>query len=199
MRLSLSSAVLLSLVAGFVGAVGASSTSTFRAAAKNNKEKATEPSAPIVNDGLRRGHTIYISHRYVLEDGAVTAASKHRRLQKDEGDEPSNTTEPITTTPIRGGDRDANGCLPSAGYRWCPSLAACIRPFETDCPMSMSELLCGQSGGTVVQSQVCIGTGDFPRECTGSSIGIGTVEDESAVPTMMPREPTAKLRCPPWL
>ncbi len=29
-----------------------------------------------------------------------------------------------------GGDRDAHGCLPSAGYRWCERSARCERPWE---------------------------------------------------------------------
>merc|ERR1712048_59065 len=29
-----------------------------------------------------------------------------------------------------GGDRDAHGCIPSAGYQWCETMSACIRPWE---------------------------------------------------------------------
>ena len=29
-----------------------------------------------------------------------------------------------------GGDRDAQGCLPSAGYRWCARERRCVRPWE---------------------------------------------------------------------
>jgi len=29
-----------------------------------------------------------------------------------------------------GSDRDAHGCLPSAGYRWCKAMSKCIRPWE---------------------------------------------------------------------
>ncbi len=29
-----------------------------------------------------------------------------------------------------GGDRDAHGCIGSAGYQWCESLGSCIRPWE---------------------------------------------------------------------
>ncbi len=34
---------------------------------------------------------------------------------------------------VVGGDRDAHGCIPSAGYAWCASLNQCIRPWETQC------------------------------------------------------------------
>jgi len=29
-----------------------------------------------------------------------------------------------------GGDRDAQGCLPSAGYQWCARERRCVRPWE---------------------------------------------------------------------
>lgn len=32
--------------------------------------------------------------------------------------------------PIVGGDRDAHGCIASAGYLWCERTAACERPWE---------------------------------------------------------------------
>lgn len=31
---------------------------------------------------------------------------------------------------ILGGDRDAHGCIPSAGYQWSEAEQACIRPWE---------------------------------------------------------------------
>jgi hypothetical protein len=32
--------------------------------------------------------------------------------------------------PAVGGDRDAHGCIPSAGYRWCERSGRCERPWE---------------------------------------------------------------------
>lgn len=29
-----------------------------------------------------------------------------------------------------GGDRDAHGCLPAAGYAWCEREKQCVRPWE---------------------------------------------------------------------
>ena len=37
-------------------------------------------------------------------------------------------------TPILGGDVDEYGCIPSAGYTWCPTLDECVRVWETQCP-----------------------------------------------------------------
>lgn len=36
----------------------------------------------------------------------------------------------VQQAPIVGGDRDAHGCIASAGYAWCQSTAACERPWE---------------------------------------------------------------------
>lgn len=32
-----------------------------------------------------------------------------------------------------GAQRDVNGCIPSAGYVWCPEKKSCIRPWEEFC------------------------------------------------------------------
>ena len=42
--------------------------------------------------------------------------------------------KPIQEEPLLGGDEDEYGCIPSAGYTWCPSLDECIRVWETKCP-----------------------------------------------------------------
>ncbi|HZW18219.1 MAG TPA: hypothetical protein VFF71_05380 [Luteimonas sp.] len=34
------------------------------------------------------------------------------------------------TMPAPGSDRDAHGCIPSAGYAWCAKTAQCERPWE---------------------------------------------------------------------
>ncbi len=33
-------------------------------------------------------------------------------------------------TPMVGGDRDAHGCIGSAGYQWCEHSQRCERPWE---------------------------------------------------------------------
>lgn len=34
---------------------------------------------------------------------------------------------------LLGGDRDEYGCIPSAGYHWCETKAACLRSFDQPC------------------------------------------------------------------
>jgi peptidoglycan hydrolase-like protein with peptidoglycan-binding domain len=38
--------------------------------------------------------------------------------------------------PIVGGDRDAHGCVPSAGYSWCAEKNKCLRSWEESCTSS---------------------------------------------------------------
>jgi hypothetical protein len=37
---------------------------------------------------------------------------------------------PIKTTLMVGDDRDRFGCVASAGYQWCGTENACVRPWE---------------------------------------------------------------------
>jgi hypothetical protein len=39
-------------------------------------------------------------------------------------------TKPNPVAPIVGGDRDAHGCIGSAGYSWCQATNQCERPWE---------------------------------------------------------------------
>ncbi|HHL4077732.1 hypothetical protein [Burkholderia sola] len=48
---------------------------------------------------------------------------------------PANASAPADTTaqaapPLVGGDRDAHGCIGSAGYAWCERTQQCERPWE---------------------------------------------------------------------
>jgi len=40
------------------------------------------------------------------------------------------------TEPLVGGDRDAHGCIPSAGYSWCAEKSKCLRTWEENCTES---------------------------------------------------------------
>jgi len=44
-----------------------------------------------------------------------------------------------------GGDRDAHGCIPSAGYTWCDATQKCYRPFEEKCPTVQTPSTTGNS------------------------------------------------------
>ncbi|HDS1100442.1 hypothetical protein ACK1O1_13690 [Stenotrophomonas maltophilia] len=45
-------------------------------------------------------------------------------------DRPAATTDTGTTRPTPGSDRDAHGCIGSAGYQWCQHNQRCERPWE---------------------------------------------------------------------
>ena len=38
--------------------------------------------------------------------------------------------------PLVGGDRDAHGCIGSAGYSWCEISQKCYRPWEEKCEVN---------------------------------------------------------------
>jgi hypothetical protein len=44
--------------------------------------------------------------------------------------QPANMDVPAPASPVVGGDTDAQGCKPSAGYQWSGLLGRCIRVFE---------------------------------------------------------------------
>jgi membrane-bound inhibitor of C-type lysozyme len=48
----------------------------------------------------------------------------------------ANTT---ATGTIVGSDRDAHGCIPSAGYSWCEAKQKCLRPWEEACTAAISK------------------------------------------------------------
>ena len=44
--------------------------------------------------------------------------------------EPAASTAAADAPRPIGGDRDAHGCLPAAGYAWCARVQQCVRPWE---------------------------------------------------------------------
>lgn len=60
---------------------------------------------------------------------------------------------------IVGGDKDANGCIGSAGYSWCEEKQKCLRVWEEDCNSSQIPKNCvswydGCNNCTVVNGEV---------------------------------------------
>ncbi len=51
------------------------------------------------------------------------------RPQQPETPPPASTAETPAATLV-GGDRDAHGCIASAGYAWCERERSCVRPWE---------------------------------------------------------------------
>lgn len=45
-------------------------------------------------------------------------------------DRPAATADTGITRPAPGSDRDAHGCIGSAGYQWCQHSQRCERPWE---------------------------------------------------------------------
>lgn len=55
---------------------------------------------------------------------------------------------------IVGNDSDIHGCKASAGYSWCDYLQTCVRPWETPCPMNVSDAL------GIAMNSSCIDSGN---------------------------------------
>jgi hypothetical protein len=62
------------------------------------------------------------------------------KFQRETGVNPTGGVGPVTRAkmqslciPMVGGDRDAHGCIGSAGYTWCAVKNKCLRPFEESC------------------------------------------------------------------
>jgi len=47
----------------------------------------------------------------------------------------SSTTKVPAAPKPPGSDRDAHGCIPSAGYTWCEEKQKCLRPWEEECAL----------------------------------------------------------------
>jgi hypothetical protein len=52
----------------------------------------------------------------------------------------SASAQTATGTPMPGSDRDAHGCIPSAGYTWSAPKQACVRAWENGRPTTTPEL-----------------------------------------------------------
>lgn len=74
--------------------------------------------------------------------GDAAAAALSTALSARSGDDIYTKTQFIITAPgtaaettaiMPGSDRDAHGCIPSAGYTWCEAKQKCLRTWEEPC------------------------------------------------------------------
>jgi len=72
-----------------------------------------------------------LAARAVRTLGATLVAAVALGACAAPGTPPAPASSATSTAPaMPGGDRDAHGCLPSAGYQWCARTARCERPWE---------------------------------------------------------------------
>ena len=87
-------------------------------------------------------------------------------------------------TQIVGGDRDAHGCIGSAGYSWCEVKNKCLRIWEEKCevapaPVEDKKISCEQKGGewftdnnvceiNSLSKDACIAQGGEFNECASA-------------------------------
>jgi len=75
--------------------------------------------------------------------------------------QPKPNVPPQNNTPMPGSDRDAHGCIPSAGYTWCAELSKCIQPWETNCTFESAGTGDGMMPGSDRDSHGCIGSAGY--------------------------------------
>ncbi len=60
-----------------------------------------------------------------------------------------------SSAPMVGSDRDAHGCIGSAGYTWCESKSKCIRTWEESCPAKSTGIVVNDTLNSTNQSAYC--------------------------------------------
>ena len=63
---------------------------------------------------------------------------------------------PENPTPVAGADRDAHGCIASAGYTWSQVRQACIRIFEAGLAFAPDPAQARDEGSSVLQAFVVL-------------------------------------------
>ena len=74
-----------------------------------------------LSDPIRNAHLRVVLALFALAAGLSACTGKPAAVVDD--------AAPRAPGPI-GGDRDAHGCLPAAGYAWCELEKRCVRPWE---------------------------------------------------------------------
>jgi len=75
-----------------------------------------------------------------------------------------------TNPPLVGGDRDAHGCIGSAGYMWCEPKQKCLRIWEENCEVAVgqpciADKQCVTPGEYLVQSNCPFSSACIDEKC----------------------------------
>lgn len=81
-----------------------------------------------------------------------------------------------------GSDRDAHGCIGSAGYTWCEAKAKCLRVWEEPCTIAdLAQTFCGKEN--IAKVYTC---GEYVRVVSSLSGGGSTFYKIDQVPIVCP-------------
>jgi hypothetical protein len=80
-------------------------------------------------DGPHRRSNVMSNSKPILV-ALATAAAALVAACADDVRSPSAMVERPDVPLVPGSERDAHGCVPSAGYRWCERTQQCERPWE---------------------------------------------------------------------
>lgn len=123
---------------------------------------------PVLAAGVNE---IYVAFSPDTPDAIVSAWQESLNDMKRDGTFNSIAGE-YDTAPMPGSDRDAHGCIPSAGYSWCGEKSKCLRTWEEPCTaqdrVEKARTYCNLSD--VASVSVC---GQYIR-VVGSAAGYGS-------------------------
>ncbi|MEW5996032.1 MAG: hypothetical protein AB1657_00345 [Candidatus Micrarchaeota archaeon] len=78
--------------------------------------------------------------------------------QQPAPEQPANVTPPEQQPTPPGGDRDAYGCIPSAGYSWCEAKQKCLRVWEEPCIAGTHDIEWARS---IAEASPCVERGNL--------------------------------------
>ena len=68
-----------------------------------------------------------------------------------------------------GSQNDNHGCVLDGGYQWCEELSQCIRPWQTECPLSQNTI------NTNTNTNSNTNTNTIPKNCATWNDGCNSV------------------------
>ncbi len=88
---------------------------------------------------IKRGESFSMNSKIFIGLLVVGIALAGCITQQPPINDANQQTGPDTNTPLPGSDRDAFGCIPSAGYSWCEAKQKCLRVWEEPCEAPLDE------------------------------------------------------------
>ncbi|CAB9513388.1 Conserved hypothetical protein [Seminavis robusta] len=138
-------------------------------------------------------------NKLAMNGGMVVEGSGDEPAEPFSVEEPMPTDAPTFSDAPPGSDRDEYGCIPSAGYTWCPELEECIS-FADECPVDGEEfegpttIVCDADMRCSVSEECTIDMGDYtiggpyitgiegalelPEGCDANCLGCSEEESE---------------------
>jgi hypothetical protein len=73
----------------------------------------------------------------------------------------ANVSANNSNTTVVGGDRDAHGCIGSAGYSWCETKQKCLRAWEESCADTNSNTNSAVNANSIINTNIAVIPADW--------------------------------------